>query len=179
MTKKTKLVFHILYISAAVLVVLIVGVSGWYGWQKYSFTSPLQPTVYQAGNIVWTLPAGWQMATQPIAYNIRGQAVTDAAGQRVAVLYHPALTAQGDKLWEFTVQQKTYQQSGKKYNVSWYQGVPTEEGKANNATPYTTHINVNGQDKSDSCTLIAVGDPWTASQEEKRALFEGIYQQLQ
>jgi|GEM_PF-1966729 len=178
MTKKTKLVFRILYISAAVLVVLIAVVSGWYGWQKYSFTPPPQPSVYQAGNIVWTLPAGWQVAAQPIAYNVPGKAVTDAAGQRVAVLYCPALTAQGDKFWEFTVQQKTYNLDDKKYNVSWYEGLPSEDGKAHNATAYTTHININGPEKNDSCTLIAVGDPWAASQAEKRAVFEGIYQQI-
>lgn len=175
MTKKTKLAVRILYISAVVLLLAFIAAIGCYWW---GVTAVPQPTVYQAGNITWVLPAGWQVAAQPIAYNVPGKAVTDTAGQRVAVLYCPALTAQGDKFWEFTVEQKTYNLADKKYNVSWYQGLPSEDGKAHNATAYTTHININGAEKNDSCTLISVGDPWPASQAEKRAVFEGIYRQI-
>lgn len=166
-------------IIVVVGIIIIAGIAaGWQWWQANKPAPAPQPTVYQAGTVSWTLPVGWRVADQPIADNIRGHAVTDAGGQRVAVVYCPALTAQGDKFWQFTVDQKTYDQAGKTYTVSWYQGTPSEEGKANDATPYTTHININGPDAADSCTLIAVGNPWTVSPEEKRTIFESIYQQV-
>ncbi len=176
----TKQIRSNLIVAVGIIIAAGVAIGGWYWW-SYQTSTPATPSpvVYQVGGINWTLPAGWQVAATPIAKNIRGQAVTDATGQRVAVLYCPALTAQGDKFWQFTVEQRTYDQAGKSYNVSWYEGLPTEEGKANDATPYTTHINVNGPEATDSCTLIAVGNPWSASQDEKRAVFESIFQQVQ
>lgn len=176
MTKRIRLSISIL---VCVVVAVIAAAAGWLWWQQSQTPPTPQPTVYQAGNITWTFPIGWQVATEPFAQNIRGQAVTDATGVRVAMLYCPALTAQGDQFWQFTSQARTYERAGVTYAATWYEGTPTEDGAAHDAVPYTTHVNVLGAEATDSCTIIAVGAPWSASEQEKRSIFEQIYQQVQ